>query len=121
MSVSQASIGTLYDPHFNNIAWSQPGGPGTQVFPAQANNQPYTFYPVMGITLNEVGQSLWLFAFCGHGGDVVRVFKDYDPTTGMSAAVICCCVCSTVQRLVEPYEDAIISIEMPIKYPILIP
>src|SRR5579872_948859 len=113
MSVSQASIGLQLYPNWNNIAWTQPGGKGTAVFPAQTNG-PFTAYPVPGQVIDDLGQALWLFG-CGHGVDVIRVFKDFDPTTGLSAACICCSVCSYIQYLVEPAEDATISIAMTLK------
>lgn len=121
MSVSQASIGLQLYPKWNNIAWTQPGGKGTQVFPAQARNAPFTAFPVPGQVIDEVGMSLWPVWGCGHGTDVIRVFKDFDSVTGLSAACICCSVCSYLQFLIEPYENATSSIAMTNQFPIIIP
>lgn len=115
MSVTQSQVGTLYIPRYNNIAWTQPLGPGTTVYPQQ-NNGAFANYPIPGLTFVEAGCSLWLFG-CGHGADVIKVFRDYDASTGTSAAVCCCPMCSYLSRIIEPYEMWTDSTQ----YPILIP
>lgn len=68
-------IGELYKPHFHGIPWSQPNGPGTNVFPAQ-ENQPWTNYPVPGQFFSE---SSGLFQVgCGHSVDLPFIFQDWD-------------------------------------------
>jgi len=109
------TVGTLYIPTYNNIPWSQPGGTGTKVYPGQANNQPFTAYPVGGQVIDEVGQSLWIWG-CGHGSDVVKIFKDYDPGNKSSIALICCPICTFIASVIEPYE-AIFDVT---QYPIII-
>jgi hypothetical protein len=104
----------LYNPKWNNIAWTQPGGVGTQVFPAQ-NNGPFTNYPVPGQFFGESGQALWR-AGCQHGFDDFQVFRDYDSSTSMSAAIQCCPICTFIIAIIEPYEN-IFSVTM---YPILV-
>lgn len=121
MPVSQASVGTLYNPTWNNIAWSQPGGKGTQVFPAQKRNSPFTAYPVPGQVIDEVGMSLWPVWGCGHGTDVARIFKDFDTDTQTQCAAVCCAVCSYVQYLISPYENTTSSIASWTQFPIIIP
>lgn len=116
MSVTSASIGLQYDPHWLNIPWTQPGGKGTQVFPAQANNAPMTSFPVPGQVINEVGMSLWIFG-CGHGADEPRIFRDFDSGTGLSCAIVACPICTYIMRLIEPYE----TYTNPITNPIVIP
>lgn len=95
-------IGNLYDPHWNHIDWSQPGGTGTKVFPAQ-NDGPFLDYPVPGQFIAEAGEALWR-AGCGHGFDDFQVFRDYDDVTSMSAAIQCCPICTFIVAIIEPYE-----------------
>jgi hypothetical protein len=50
------------------------------------------------------------------------VFKDFDFVTGLSAACICCPVCSYLQFLIEPYENATSAVTaMTNNFPIIIP
>jgi len=100
---SAGDIGTLYQAKYNNINWSQPGGKGTQVFPAQADGQPFSAYPVPGQIFVEAGEALWR-AGCGHGFDAFRIQQDYDPTTKSSCALILCPICSYLINVIEPYE-----------------
>jgi hypothetical protein len=112
--VALAPIGTIYVPGWMGIAWSQPGGPGTQVFPAE-NTGPFTAYPVGGQLFAE-NSGLWFFG-CQHSVMLPMIFRDYDSVTLMSAAMICCPICTYLQRVQEPYE----SIDDPMRYPIVIP
>jgi hypothetical protein len=109
------AIGSLYYPNFNHIAWSQPGGYGTTVFPQQLIGIPFEAYPVPGQIWAE-NSGLWVLG-CGHWQNQMRVFRDYDAETGMSAAILCCSLCTYVQRIQEPYE----SITNEFNFPILIP
>jgi hypothetical protein len=120
MSVSQSSIGLQLYPRYNSIAWTQPLGKGTAVLPAQANNSPFTAFPVPGNVIDEVGMSLWHLG-CGHGIDVIRIFKDFDTDTQTQCAVVACSVCSYIQRIISPYEDATINNPPMPKYPIIVP
>ena len=113
--MSSFVVGSLYIPNWNNIAWSQPGGVGTQVFPAQ-NDGPFLAYPVPGQYFSEAGEALWRSG-CGHGWDSMQIFKDYDTVTEMSAAILCCPICTYLINVIEPYEE----IENPITHWILIP
>jgi len=107
-------IGALYYPNYHNIAWSQPGGTGTKVFPAQ-NDGPMTAYPVPGQFIIEAGEALWR-AGCGHGFDEFQVFRDYDDVTMKSAAIQCCPICSYIVAILEPYEV----IDDVLQHPILV-
>lgn len=120
MSVSQASVGTLYVANYNNIAWTQPGGKNSKVFPAQANNAPFTLFPVPGQVIDEVGMSLWPLG-CGHGVDVIRVFKDFNTDTQGQCAVVACSICSFIVNIISPYENATSSIAGWTNFPIIIP
>ena len=107
-------IGQLYIPNYHGIAWSQPGGTGTTVYPQQ-NDGPFTAYPVPGQFFAEAGESLWRSG-CGHGWDAFHISRDYDPNTSSSAAVIYCPLCSYVVQILEPY-DLVYSVT---QYPIIV-
>jgi hypothetical protein len=67
-------IGTLYNPRQSNIPWSQPGGPGTIVFPQEAINIPFAAYPVAGIPWAE-NSGLWQVS-CGHSVNEAMILQD---------------------------------------------
>jgi hypothetical protein len=116
--VSLPTIGTLYDPKWNNIAWSQPGGAGTKVFPAEAINIPWgppNGYPVVGQIFSE-NSGLWTTG-CQHWFNALMIFRGFDVSTGKSAAIACCPLCSFVCNILEPYE----SITDPMRFPVIIP
>ena len=112
--MSSFVIGSLYQPKWNGIAWSQPGGPSTTVYPQQ-NNGPFTAYPVPGQFFGESSQALWR-AGCGHGFDEFLIFRDYDEGLQMSAALQCCSICTYIVREYNPFE---IIFEVP-QYSILV-
>lgn len=87
-------VGTLYRPNFNNIPWSQPGGPGTQVFPAQQNG-PFLNYPVPGQFFSEF--SGLFFVGCGHSVDYPKIFNDVGQIGGIVMVAVCCPLCSFIQ------------------------
>jgi len=118
MSVSSALIGTLYIPNYHGIAWTQPGGPGTTVYPTQGDG-PWLQYPVSGQFLAPSSEALW-HPGCGHGIDFFTVLRDFDLINDMSAAVIICGICSYLIQLIEPYENATTSIDSWTQYPILV-
>lgn len=94
-------VGTVYIPNYNGIPWTQPGGPGTTVFPQQQSN-PWANYPVAGQFFIEAS-GLWTVG-CGHWVDYPYVWRDYDACTGESCAIVSCPICSYIQYLMEPYE-----------------
>ena len=104
MSVSSADVGTLYQKNRNGIAWSQPLGPGTAVYPQEANyiyDPPQN--PIPPGTFFSESSGLW-FAGCGHNFDDFWVFRDYDDITSSSVAIVACPLCSFIIQLIEPYE-----------------
>lgn len=107
-------IGTLYHKNYNGIAWSQPGGPNTTVFPQQNDGQ-FAGYPILGNIISEAGESLW-HSPCGHGWDCMLVERDFDDSTHKSVAVYQCPICSLILQYVEPFED-IYSFNMPYLIP----
>jgi hypothetical protein len=69
-------IGTLYNPRQSDIAWSQPGGPGTTVFPQEQVNVPFTAYPTGGQLWAE-NSGIWV-AGCGHWQNEPMIWQDFD-------------------------------------------
>jgi hypothetical protein len=113
--MSLPAIGSLAVANYGGVQWSQPGGVGTQVFPAEQTG-PFLAYPVQGVLWAE-NSGLWSFPYCLHWANLPLIMRSYDPNTQMSAALICCPMCSCIARIQEPYE----SIENPLLFPIVIP
>ena len=89
--------GTFYvQPNGPRGIWTQPGGPGTTVFPQQQNG-PFANYPVPGQFFSE---TTGLFVVgCGHWVDQAYVYYDTDTTTNPPTPVVAvtCPLCSYVQ------------------------
>lgn len=102
MPANDWAIGTMYiQPNGPLGQFSQPGGPGTQVFPAEATGNTDYFSTV---PFNELtGQ--YVFG-CSHSANQCMVFRDYDYENSVSVALLCCPICSFLQRTISPYEDA---------------
>lgn len=105
MPLANLFLGTLYDPTHNGVNWSQPGGPGTPVFPQQQVATPFLAYPVVGQVWAE-NSGLWSVG-CGHWVNLPEVIRAFDNESGESAALICCPMCSFIQSIIEPYQDAL--------------
>ena len=102
MPTNDFQVGALYIPGGIPGYFTQPGGIGTQVFPAQVqassdyfSTKPFTEY-----------SGVYLFG-CQHSANECMVFRDWDYETGMSVAILACPLCSYVQRTIEPFEDAV--------------
>jgi hypothetical protein len=105
--------GTLYDPHWNNVHWTQPSGPYTKVLPVtqvQAQSNLLTTEPFSELT------GVFIFP-CGHSVNMVQVFQDYDYINETSVALIACPTCSCISRVVEPYS----AIQNPLTFAIITP
>ena len=99
------TIGTMY---YGGIVdgqpfFTQPGGPGTEVFPTQANAIPWLAYPIPGLILNEY--SPWWAPSCGHSIKFWKIIREQDYTTNSSVALVCCSICSFIQSTIEPFEE----------------
>jgi hypothetical protein len=85
-------IGTLYTPFSpGNLppTYTQPGGPGTLVYPQQ-----------------PMGERSAQYSFaCGHWFNIPRIWEVYDDVNKEQAALICCPMCGLVQRIIEPYSE----------------
>ena len=109
--------GTLYVPNWSGISWSQPGGPNTTVYPQQQSASSPSFAPtVPGYPPWFEGGMLWPLG-CGHWNDAMTIFRDYDNMLGTSVAIVCCSMCSFIQRYISPYE----AIDNPNSYPVILP
>jgi hypothetical protein len=72
------------------------------VFPTQANAIPWQAYPIPGLILDEF--SPWFAPPCLHAIKFYRVIREWDYTTNMDCALICCNTCSFVVRVIEPFS-----------------
>jgi amino acid permease len=83
-------------PNGPNGSFRQPGGPGTQVFPAQVTSVDYfavtPFSELSGIQV----------AGCGHYQDYPTLQNEYDEDTGEKVVLIICSVCSYIQYATTP-------------------
>lgn len=104
MADNDWSVGTMYiKPNGPNGYFRQPGGSGTQVFPAQVTGQ-VSYFEVT--PFSELTGSFIMG--CQHSMDYITVYRDIDMEDGISVALIACSVCSYVQRVIKPFEDAVL-------------
>lgn len=108
-------VGAIYIAGFNNIPWSQPGGPLTPVLPQQitGNSDLFTTLPYNELTGTYIGN-------CGHSFDQTMIFRDFDffsDEEDKSVALICCPLCSTVQRVLAPYSAVLNPLQNAILFP----
>lgn len=85
--------------------WSQPGGPGTIVYPQYPRQ--YPVQPERPQSFPQTPFVYWsMLQFgCGHWCNCPEMFKVWDPYTELMAALVCCPQCSYIQLIVEPAED----------------
>lgn len=116
MTANRWAVGELYYPGGppGTGYFTQPGGPGTAVFPTQQNGTPWTDWPVVGLVIQEYQP--WWAPGCGHSIKEWTVIREWDYETNQSVALVTCRVCSYVQSTVEPFEEWL----NPIQYAILI-
>lgn len=100
-------IGTFYvQPKGNNGMFTQPGGPGTQVFPAQVTSVDY-----FAVTpFSELTGSM--AAGCGHFQDYATLQQELDEDTGELVMLIICSVCSYIQFSL-PLAQALSTVDQP--------
>lgn len=108
MATNRWSVGSLYpEGGLHDIAWSQPGGPGTRVFPQQQTGQDYfstkPFSELSGVFVSP----------CGHYQDNPTIQREYDYDTNQSCALVQCSLCGYVAYVIEPFEDALSTIQYP--------
>lgn len=111
--MASPQLGTLWNPYGDGIPgmsqklWSQPGGPGTIVYPQMKDSAAGEFEPPM----TPVG----MYDFgCGHPMNCPAVFKVWDDDTQTEVALICCPACTYIQQIISPYSAYLDYIENPI-------
>lgn len=82
--------------------FTQPGGPGTAVFPTQYSG-PWVDFPIPGLVITEYIP--WWSPGCGHAIKMWTVIREFDYDTNQSCALICCRICTYVQNVYEPFEE----------------
>jgi len=90
-----------YQGSFNGVAnfYTQPGGPGTQVFPANQRNTVWSAWPgAATMTINEVAN--WVNPGCQHVVKMFTVIQEFDYVLGQPVQLLTCPTCSYVQRAV---------------------
>lgn len=100
----QYVVGELYGGGLVNGLpfWSQPGGIGTQVFPAQPSQFPLNFQGYYQVPMTY--PSLYV-AGCLHAFNCYAVFEVYDPVLAEQVALICCPACQFIQAIIAPYSN----------------
>jgi hypothetical protein len=90
-------LGTPYYSTGQYSIFSQPGGPFTPVLPGSGQSAPFEAYPITGLAYTY---SPWWIPGCGHITKEWKIIVDYDYTQDSQVQLICCGVCSYIQRAV---------------------
>ena len=101
-------IGALYPAGgLNGVAWQQPGGIGTQVFPA----------PVVSVAYFEVTPFSELSGVfrpgCGHSVNMPLIQQEWDYVNNVSVALCCCPECGFVCYTLSPFSAALSTVFQP--------
>jgi hypothetical protein len=103
------AVGQLYPPPngLSNIKWSQPGGPGTLVYPQQQSGGAYE-------SIQPFNEFSGVFRSpCGHSMNEALVQREYDFENETSVALICCELCGYVVYTLAPFEAALSTVYQP--------
>jgi len=93
-------------PNGPNGLFRQPGGPGTQVFPAQATGVDYfSTHPFSELS----GQ---MVAGCSHYQNSPMLQQEFDEVSGELVILVLCSVCSFIQYSL-PVESALSTVQNP--------
>lgn len=111
MATNGWTLGTMYYaaggfglPGGVGRGFTQPGGPFTLVYPLQVVDPSSTIAP---FSTNPVTEQTGVMSFaCGHFADEPMIIRDFDYTTNMSVALVCCPRCSCITSTIEPFEAA---------------
>ncbi len=117
MPTNDYAIGEFYvQPNGPNGIWTQPGGPGTIVYPrqVQASSNLFSVEPFSELTGMFIGS-------CGHSFDSITLYRSYDYVGQTSVALICCPLCSVLFRVIAPFEAAVMGNEGNLQNAILFP
>jgi len=101
-------VGALYPSGGRGgVAWKQPGGVGTLVYPQQVTGVDYfstkPFSELSGMMSSP----------CGHYMNAPLVQREYDYTTNQSVALLCCQLCGYVVWTISPFEAALNTVQLP--------
>lgn len=101
------ALGEMYGNGYVNGQpfFTQPGGPGTAVFPTEQNGQPWEAWPAAGvIPFIETGGA-WFRPGCQHSIHYWKIIREFDYDTGLSVALVVCSTCQYVQSAqYEPFD-----------------
>ncbi len=108
MTANRWQVGALYPSGGRSgVAWTQPGGVGTPIYPQQATGTDY-FSPHPFSELSGT-----MSAPCGHYMNAPLVQREFDYTTNQSVALICCELCGYVVWTISPFEAALNTVQLP--------
>ena len=100
-------VGTFYvQPNGYGGNFRQPGGPGTQVFPAQVTSVEY----FQVTPFSELSGSM--SAGCGHFQDYATLQQEYDADNDELVMLCVCSVCSYIQFSL-PLAQALSTVQQP--------
>jgi hypothetical protein len=83
--------------------FTQPGGPGTQVFPALPQGAPFPDWPGAGSMVFSYGP--WVMPGCLHPIKQFRVAQDFDYNTNQLVALLLCPCCQYLQRVIYTQSE----------------
>ena len=113
MPVNDWTVGTLYNPNFNYIRWTQPGGPYSKVLPVTevtGNSNLFTTKPFNELTGTYMQG-------CGHSVDQCSLQLDWDYANNVQVMLVLCPTCSYVNRVISPASLAYNPLTNAIIYP----
>ena len=95
-------VGTLWDPKFNGISWSQPAGQYGEVFPkteVTGNSNLFTTLPYNELTgVYQQG--------CGHSVNYMMLQLAWDYINDVQVMLVLCQTCSYINRVISPASEA---------------
>jgi hypothetical protein len=94
-------VGTLYYGGYVNglKVWTQPGGPGTIVFPQVPSQFPTQF---QGYPQTPMSYPAQYYPPCSHPSNCLELQEIYDPATGNQVMLLLCPQCSFVIQIYNP-------------------
>ena len=102
MPTNDWQVGGIYNPNWNGIKWTQPGGLFSPVLPitqVQANSNLLTTEPFSELTGTfRLG--------CLHSVDQMMLQLDYDYISQVQVMLVLCPTCSYVSRVISPASEA---------------
>lgn len=105
MAANRWQLGVPYTFQLNGADFfTQPGGPGTQVFPTQQNNTPWADWPIPGMVITEY-VPFWAPP-CLHAIKEWRIIPEFDYENDVPVSLVCCNICTLVVRAVSATDGA---------------